>query len=173
MTAPELIFSSILGSRSDKPDQFDHTTADFQNTLQTLGLTWFGGVSATSGVAFFTSTFLYKSPHSTAIFATRLYLGFSRRYRARAPSGLAFSKVRQSGDTSVIIYIPQSSAPRVEYNQLRAPPCPKARSRLGNAYFIYAFMPIKKRKKHRNEHKLSVSSPFPSLYHYFNTSKLH
>ena len=60
--------------------------------------------------------------------------GFSRRYRARAPSGLAFSKVRQSGDTSVIIYIPQSSAPRVEYNQLRAPPCPKARSRLGNAY---------------------------------------
>ena len=58
MTAPELIFSSILGSRSDKPDQFDHTTTDFQNTLQTLGLTWFGGVSATSGVAFFTSTFL-------------------------------------------------------------------------------------------------------------------
>ena len=57
-TAPELIYSSILGSRSDKPDQFDHTTADFQNTLQTLGLTWFGGVSATSGVAFFTSTFL-------------------------------------------------------------------------------------------------------------------
>ena len=57
-TAPELISSSILGSRSDKPDQFDHTTADFQNTLQTLRLTWFGGVSATSGVACFTSTFL-------------------------------------------------------------------------------------------------------------------
>ena len=43
MTAPELISSSILGSRSDKPDQFDNTTTDFQNTLQTLGLTWFGG----------------------------------------------------------------------------------------------------------------------------------
>ena len=57
-TAPELISSSILGSRSDKPDQLDHTTTDFQNTLQTLGLTWFGGVSATSGVAFFTPTFL-------------------------------------------------------------------------------------------------------------------
>ena len=44
-TAPELISSSILGSRSDKPDQFDHTTTDFQNTLQTLGLTWFLVVS--------------------------------------------------------------------------------------------------------------------------------
>ena len=57
-TAPELISSSILGSRSDKPVQFDRTTKTFQNALQTLGLTWLGGVSATSGVAFFTSTFL-------------------------------------------------------------------------------------------------------------------
>ena len=57
-TAPELTSSSILGSRSDKPVQFDRTTEIFQNALQTLGLTWFGGVSATSGVAFFTSTFL-------------------------------------------------------------------------------------------------------------------
>ena len=114
----------------------------------------------------------YESSHSTAIFATRLYLGFSRRYRASAASGLAFSQFRRSGDPSVIIYIPQSSAPRVEYNQLRGPPCPKARSRLGNAYFIYAFMPIKKKKKHRNEHKLPVSSPFPLFNHYKNTSKL-
>ena len=43
-TAPELTSSSILGSRSDKPVQFDRTTETFQNTLQTLGLTWFGVV---------------------------------------------------------------------------------------------------------------------------------
>ena len=57
-TAPELISSSIPGSRSEKPVQFDHTTTDFQNNLQTLGLTWFGGLTATSGVAFFLSAFL-------------------------------------------------------------------------------------------------------------------
>ena len=66
----------------------------------------------------------YESSHSTAIFATRLYLGFSRRYRASAPSGLAFSKVRRSGGPSVLIFILRSSAARVQYNQLRAPPCP-------------------------------------------------
>ena len=46
----------------------------------------------------------YESSHSTAIFTTRLYLGFSRRYRARAASGLAFSHCRRSGDPPVLVY---------------------------------------------------------------------
>ena len=53
MTAPELISSSILRSRSDRLLRCDQNALVFHRKLQTLGLACFAGLSATSGVAFF------------------------------------------------------------------------------------------------------------------------
>ena len=57
----------------------------------------------------------YESSDSTAIFVRRLYLRFSRRYRAGAARGLAFWLKRESGGTVVlaILIILRSSAARV------------------------------------------------------------
>ena len=56
----------------------------------------------------------YESSNSTAIFVRRLYLRFSRRYRAGAARGLAFwLKRRSGGPVLVIVIILRSSAARV------------------------------------------------------------